>query len=632
MDTARLSAEALMSLRPVSSPVLTTTGDALAFLVSGASPRPGERRTSTLWYAETGKSPIALVDEQQANAGAPAFSRDGTQLAFALSRDGELPDAWIREPSGEVRLLASCEGAVEALSWSADGTHLLVLVADPGSDNQGAGAGTRMVGGQQEPIVRRPREAWRRLWRFDVASSEAIPLTPDGVNVWEFDWAGSGPVIAVVSAQPTESAWYDATIAAIDSVTGSVTQLHEPQWQLQSPAVDHRGRQAAFVEGFASDRTCVTGTVTVIDLATGKTTELAPEIDVAQIRWLADGSLFYTAIVGLDTSCGRLAASGVITELWRGPAMMGLSGPRAAVSADGNTVVAPMDAPGMPHEVRELDLKTGDWIARTDFNSELAGFDVPESSRVAWTAPDGLEIEGILVQPPGHTDGPLPLVVVIHGGPVGAHGFGFLRPTELALANAGYALLLPNPRGSAGRGQAFAQGVRHDMGGAELTDTLAGIEHLRTAGSIDGDRVGITGFSHGGFISAWAPTQTDVFRAAVPRGCVANWISFHNTSNIGRWDELFLGSDPYDPTGHHFTRSPVVHSRGCKTPTLVMHGELDLSAPVGQARELYQALVDVGCETELVIYPRAGHGWQEREQLLDSCERMIKWFDKHLAP
>jgi dipeptidyl aminopeptidase/acylaminoacyl peptidase len=407
--------------------------------------------------------------------------------------------------------------------------------------------------------------------------------------------------------------------------------VHLPDWQLQSPAIDREGGHAAFVEGFASDRICVTGTVTVVDLKNGESRKLAPELDVAHVRWLADGRLFYTAIVGLETSCGVLSADGTTEELWRGAAMMGLAGPRAATCSEAKTIVAAVDAHGVPHELCELVAAEGRWNPLTAVNAHLTGLLGPDAERVAWHSADGLEIEGILLQPPGLRGQPLPLVVAIHGGPVGAHGFGFLRPTELAIANAGYAVLLPNPRGSAGRGQEFAQGVRHDMGGAELQDTLAGVDELRERGTIDGNRVGITGFSHGGFISAWAPTQTDVFRASVPRGCVSNWLSFHNTSNIGRWDELFLGSNPYDPNGDHFARSPVVHSQKCKTPTLVMHGELDLSAPVGQARELYQALVEAECETQLVIYPRAGHGWREREQVLDSCERMVAWFDRYLA-
>jgi dipeptidyl aminopeptidase/acylaminoacyl peptidase len=144
--------------------------------------------------------------------------------------------------------------------------------------------------------------------------------------------------------------------------------------------------------------------------------------------------------------------------------------------------------------------------------------------------------------------------------------------------------------------------------------------------------VGITGGSYGGFMSAWAITQTERFAASIPAACCSDWLSFHNTTNIGRFDELFLQSDPYDTAGDYFTRSPVMHARKCRTPTLLVHGELDLCTPLGQAVEMYQALVDAGCEAELVVYPREGHGWQEREHLADSWRRAKEWFDRHLTP
>jgi dipeptidyl aminopeptidase/acylaminoacyl peptidase len=168
------------------------------------------------------------------------------------------------------------------------------------------------------------------------------------------------------------------------------------------------------------------------------------------------------------------------------------------------------------------------------------------------------------------------------------------------------------------------------MGGGDLRDILAGVDALVAAGVADDDRVAIVGTSYGGFMSAWAIGQTDRFRASVPMAAVTNWLSFHNTTNIGRFDELFLAADPYDRMGDYFTRSPVVHARRISTPTLVMHGQLDLCVPVSQGRELYQALAEAGVETELVVYPREGHGWRERAHILDGNERMRAWLDRHL--
>jgi dipeptidyl aminopeptidase/acylaminoacyl peptidase len=250
-------------------------------------------------------------------------------------------------------------------------------------------------------------------------------------------------------------------------------------------------------------------------------------------------------------------------------------------------------------------------------------------ARRTWTS-DGLEIEGLLLTPEGTA--PFPLVVWVHGGPTDSYDCSQPDVRLAGMLEAGYAMLLPNPRGSSGRGQEFARANLGDMGGGDLRDILAGVEAVAGEGTADGGRVAIVGTSYGGFMSAWAISQTDRFRASVPMAAVTNWLSFHNTTNIGRFDELFLDADPYDQTGDYFNRSPIAHVRRVKTPTLVMHGELDLCVPLSQGQELYQALAAEGVETELIVYAREGHGWRERAHVLDGIERMRAWLDRHLAP
>jgi dipeptidyl aminopeptidase/acylaminoacyl peptidase len=132
--------------------------------------------------------------------------------------------------------------------------------------------------------------------------------------------------------------------------------------------------------------------------------------------------------------------------------------------------------------------------------------------------------------------------------------------------------------------------------------------------------------------TAWAITQTDRFAAAMPMACVSDWLSFHHTTNIGRFDELFVGAGPYDAGGLYFQRSPIMHVRNVRTPTLIIHGALDLCTPVGQAEELYRGIADTGlAEVELVIYPREGHGITERAHQLDFWERARAFFDRHLG-
>jgi dipeptidyl aminopeptidase/acylaminoacyl peptidase len=190
---------------------------------------------------------------------------------------------------------------------------------------------------------------------------------------------------------------------------------------------------------------------------------------------------------------------------------------------------------------------------------------------------------------------------------------------------------MPNVRGSVGRGPEFAEANLGDMGGGDLQDILTGIDALVRDGIVDDKRVAITGGSYGGFMACWAVTQTDRFAAAMPMAVVTNWVSFHRTTNIGQFDRLFLQSDPYHRDGDYTRRSPVYHAAECRTPTLILHGEDDLCTPLAQALEFYNALVEGGCETELVVYPREGHGWTEREHQIDAWTRIRDWLARHLA-
>jgi dipeptidyl aminopeptidase/acylaminoacyl peptidase len=185
-------------------------------------------------------------------------------------------------------------------------------------------------------------------------------------------------------------------------------------------------------------------------------------------------------------------------------------------------------------------------------------------------------------------------------------------------------------RGSVGWGPEFAEANLGDMGGGDLQDILTGIDALVREGLVDDGRVAITGGSYGGFMSCWAVTQTDRFAAALPMAVVTDWVSFHFTTNIGQFDRLYLQADPSDPEGEYTRRSPVYHAQNCTTPTLILHGEDDLCTPLAQAVEFYNALVEAGCETELVVFPREGHGWTERGHQNDGWYRMRDWLARYV--
>jgi len=554
----------------------------------------------------------------------PRFSPDGSRLAYASDRSHEgRRSLWVDDDE-----LGEIPGSVEDIQWSPDGARLLVLAADLGADKAGAESATKVRekdAEEQDPKVIRPAQYWRRLWLVDAATGETRDVTPENVNVFELGWAGA-KVAAVCTDDPSESAWYEAWIGLIDLESREVERVHTPKWQLQAPRISPGGR-VAFVEGFSSDRGVATGTVHVLGQG-----PVAPELHATWLEFADEETLWVAGWRDNSSFAGRLSLDGSYEELAGGEATFGPGyAPALAVSADGKRAAAAYASADEPPEV--VLWENGERRTLTSLNAEVA----PKIASIEWrayrwTSFDGLEIEGLLALPRDRADGPLPLVIDVHGGPTACWFWSFAPANGLPnlLAGAGYAVLLPNVRGSVGRGTEFAEANLGDMGGGDLQDILTGIDALVREGIVDDKRVAITGGSYGGFMACWAVTQTDRFAAAMPMAVVTNWLSFHNTTNIGQFDMLFLEADPYDADGDYAARSPVYHAAKCRTPTLILHGEDDLCTPLPQAVEFYNALVEAGCEAELVVYPREGHGWTEREHQIDSWNRMRDWLASHL--
>jgi dienelactone hydrolase len=293
------------------------------------------------------------------------------------------------------------------------------------------------------------------------------------------------------------------------------------------------------------------------------------------------------------------------------------------MSADGRRVVFVRADDTSSTDVFVADVG-GDARRLTDVNPWLRRQPLGEVREVRWTSFDGMQIEGMLVLPVGYEDGRrCPTVVSLHGG-FSLWGRGLYLHCEhwaQHLAQRGYAVLLPNPRGSAGRGSEF---MRVDpWGEPDGKDVLAGVDLLIELGIADPERLGVGGASYGGYLTNWLVAHTDRFRAAVSVCGVANWSSFQSTSDIS---DLF-GFDP-DSAWEH---SPLRMIEDVRTPTLILSGADDQRVPPSQGQELHAALELRGIETELMLYPREGHLIVEREHQIDLLQRVTAWFDRHLG-
>ena len=535
--------------------------------------------------------------------------------------------------------VGSFSGSAESLAWSNDGTRLLVLVADPGC--YGLDWSARAVSGAgpaADPSIQLPGQARRRLFMLDVSSGRSVEVGPPATDVWECDWDGEDLCVAIVSTEPSGgSGWYRASVARLDLHARTVHTLYEPTWQIEWLSLAPDGQRAAVTEGYASDHGLLSGSVMMVNLVDGTTTDPWPGLETVGIaEWIDDGSLWYARCDGTGTACGRMWLDGRREERWRGDAFIGdeVTTPVCATHDDAAVVWTTHQAHGQAPELARFDRRDAAWQRFTIVQRRHRG------RRVVPRRPDdpveraGRHGDRGLLMTPRDAEGPLPLIACVHGGPTWNWGafFSDSEPNAVLLASAGYACLLPNPRGSIGRGHAFAQAVIGDSGGVDFQDVMSGIDACIADGVADPDRLGIAGLSYGGFMAGWAVGQTDRFGASVAMSVVSNNVSFHLTSDIWMYDVMILEGDWNDPASQYVDRSPVTHAHRCTTPTLVIQGAEDRCTPVGQGEELYRAIAEAGAETELVVYPREGHVPLERAHALDAIMRTQAWFDRFLRP
>ena len=574
---------------------------------------------------------------------APKLSPDGRQIAFLSDRRkaGDFQLYLLDAESGECSATPPVDGWVEYLHWSPNGRRILLGVAGHGADVAGAqGAATSKTVAQDLPAwlptVDTGEEAcrWRRAWIYDLDENRISQLSPADTNVWECAWCGNDAITAVVSPGPSEGLWYTARLAVIE-MEGSVSrEVFAPQDQLGWPSTSPSGRHIAVVEALCSDRWIVAGDLRLIDTQTRDVREVATRgIDVTHTEWRSDRHLLLAGHRGFETVVALYdVQSGELEEVWRSEEIT-TGGFYTAVSGFGEPGDCALVGEGFRRAPEIAVIRRGKYQAVKSFDpgAEEVLSVLADVETVKWQAPDGLEIQGLLLKPAGR--GPHPLILNVHGGPVwhyrpfwlGRRSIGILM-----LLKRGYAVLLPNPRGSTGRGQAFVRPVKGDMGGADTYDYLSGLDYLIERGIADPARLGVTGGSYGGYMTAWLITQDPRFAAAVPVSPVTNQVTEHLISNIPHFVSLFLKDTYVNAGGKYFERSPIMHAHKTKTPTLSTCGALDRCTPPEEAVQFHNALLENGVKSVLVTYPQEGHGVRKWPATVDFAARMVGWFEEHI--
>jgi dipeptidyl aminopeptidase/acylaminoacyl peptidase len=631
---AQLTPEQVTQLQTVGAVAASPDGRWVGYTL--AQPRAPEedtvaglRPTSELWVvAAAGGAPRAVV-RRPGSASGPAWSPDGTQLGFVMrSQVHTVPPA-----GGEPRPLTNAASGVIAFQWSPNGRWLAYTsrVADAPAlvERRRRGDDVDVASLRDRPV---------RLWVQQVGGGEPRALTPENRTVRDFAWAPDSRTLAVQITE-TSDADADLMFRRIFAVTtdGGAPQLLVPtEGKLGPMAWSPDGNRLAYL-GATSLNDPLAQSVFVVTRG-GKPVNLTPDREASAlwVGWQDARTVRFVAAEGTKTALNTVpAAGGTITRILGHGSEVFQS---VSFSRDGNTVALPASTAQHPNELYVGSMRERRLRRVTSHNPWLREVRLGRQETVEWTARDGWRIEGVLIHPLDAPQGArAPLALLPHGGPEGISYDGWstnaLYPAQV-LAGQGFAVFMPNYRGSGGRGVAFSKGDHRDLGGREFDDVLDGIDHLHARGVIDRERVGISGTSYGGYFSAWAGTKhSQRFRLAMPFAGISNWMSFTGTTDIPyemsvvHWDLW-----PYEHALLMWERSPIAHIANARTPMIIGQGMADERVHPEQMIELHTALELKGVAADLVLYPREPHGMLERQHQLDYMRRIIEAFNRYVKP
>ena len=590
-----------------------------------------------------------------------AWEPDSRALAFFsdCARPGEQADLYLERFDGNpAQRLTELRGLAEEPAFSPDGSKVAFLYVEGATRPAGAMAAMKPPSGVMgEDGVEIQRIA---VAKVDVGSPEAPEqVSPANLHVYEFDWAPDSKGVAYVGADPPgENNWWVAKLYT-QPLEGSPKAILAPAevagplhgLQIAVPRWSPDGKAIAFVGGLMSDQGSTGGNVWIVSAAGGVPRDLTAgrPTSPAWIEWDGDQRLFVCENAGGNDQLIRFklqsdrTGDGAVTfgaPIFSIPGNVGDGRMSHSLSATSDHSLFVFRASTFEHPMEIYGAKPGTVMTSglagvmqlSHFNEGVAP-SWGKAVSLSWKS-DGFHVQGWLLEPKDYDPAKrYPLIVEVHGGPASAveprwGSMGGLSAN--AFSALGYFVLMPNPRGSFGQGEAFTQANQKDFGYGDLRDILAGVDTVLTKYPVDPARVGITGWSYGGFMTMFAITQTGRFKAAVAGAGIANWQSYYGENSIDQWMIPYFGGSVYEDPGVYAKSSAITFIKQAKTPTHVLVGDRDGECPAPQSFEFWHALRDLHVPTELVVYPNEGHGFVDPTHRRDVMDRAVEWFARYM--
>ena len=640
----------VLGIRAVAAPAISPSGAAVLFTVrawaDGADSRKDPR--THVWRAPSGgDSPARQVTFGEKGDSQPAWSPDGRHMSFVSARGSRagrdaVAQVWVmRTDGGEAWALTDASEDVLQYAWSPDSTAIAFTQNDPRSVEERATSERRDDERLYEQTARLVH-----LWMVNVATREATRVTSgDAFTITgPLSWSADNRSVAFTAGASALLRDGRRDVYIADTTSKAVERVSTNFGPDASARFSPDGRTLVYLSNPVTSPAIGDGTprgtvghsrLMLYDVESRQTRDLSGSltVDPGAPQWSRDGSrLYFTAGARAYVDAFSLeVATGRVTQLTKGRTLQ-----LGSFSTDGTRVAFTMDTPSAPSDVYIADGAFAGPRRVSDANPQARDFALGDTEVVTWKSTDGLDVEGVLLKPVGFDPAKrYPLLVVAHGGPAGAHvnnyRVGGLEGGQF-WASQGWAVFYPNPRGSTNYGEKFLRANVADWGGGDFKDIMTGVDALIARGIADKDQLAHIGWSYGGYMTAWTITQTNRYKAAMVGAGLTNLWSMYGTNDIPNvLTGYFGGIASKETLPLYVNRSAMTHIDNATTPTLILHGAADERVPVGQAMELYRGLKDRGKKTELVVYPREGHGFSEYYHLQDRLTRIHAWVTSHVT-
>ncbi len=606
----------------------------------------------------------AAKPDQHCHETEPTWAPDSMALAFFsdCAAPGSQEDLYLSRLDGKpARRISALKGYVNAAAFSPDGQKIALMYVEGATRPAGALAAMKPWSGViGEDNIEVQRVAVVRVDSAQPGAPEQV--TPASLHVYEFDWRPDSKGLAYIAADPPgENNWwvaklYTQTLGAAPSAILSPAEVAGPLHGLQIavPRWSPDGKTIAFIGGLMSDQGSTGGDAWIISAEGGAPRDLTEgrPTSSAWMIWQDDEHLFVSELAGGNCQLiryrlqgDRVSPGGAITfgsPIFSIPGNVGDGRMALSLSATADRSLFVFRASTFDHPMEIYGAKPG-VVMTSGLEGVMQLSHVNDGVEPAWGKSvslswksDAFRVQGWLLLPKDYDPAKkYPLIVEVHGGPAAAvmarwGAGGGLSPA--AFSALGYFVLQPNPRGSFGQGEAFTQANRKDFGYGDLRDILAGVDAVEAKYPIDPDRVGVTGWSYGGFMTMFAVTQTHRFKAAVAGAGLSDWQSYYGENSIDQWMIPYFGASVYDDPAVYAKSSAIHYIKQARTPTLVVVGDRDGECPAPQSFEFWHALRDQHVPTQLVVYPNEGHGFVNPAHRLDVMERAVDWFDQYMPP